>query len=579
MRYGYLFFFVALVSACQPSGAKYDLGSGDEMSPGTRVDMGNDPNLPLAPFMVYEKKAGGVVVKNGSAPEGLRDMGKIPLEVNCQTAATLIVLQNNSPDTMKLEKISSTDKERFALTRFGGNGSDTILAGRETAYYLVTAPPLGSMPGKYRATIQVDYRFDSQGSSEPSHQFTFEVQSEVVEGQLVYVSPSGDDSADGLTRATAKRTIQAAIEAMKSNPGGRYTGRSLLITEGKYLEQVYVDTSVSIYGEKVKGCGVVPLALNPPATLKSNPPGSTSQDLLAIAGKGVQVKLSNLTILGEFPSGCGESSALGVYDGASLDGLEVFAAPDQRTCTRGTGLMVRNATANLIGTRLLGHHIGVDLQPGGKLHLSFGDFGFDRGGVLPDSIGLKLGNQAEANLYYSGSGESGGCAACRPSVLFQMEGVDARLNVAHSDFTMDPTEVLLESAPSASGKIEWLSTASKSTAGFRVKGELEGFVRSSRVVTKDWAVQLAVGPKTSWKFDTSDLSYDGSTSPDGRGILVTGGTVAVTKSNFLGQMVAVENQTSTPVVVTGSYLSGAQVKGSVDVREPALSQVANSAGK
>lgn len=56
---------------------------------------------------------------------------------------------------------------------------------------------------------------------------------------VIYVSLSGDDGGDGLTKATSKRTIQCAINTV-ANDGTVY------VTNGTYHENLKIDKNVSL---------------------------------------------------------------------------------------------------------------------------------------------------------------------------------------------------------------------------------------------------------------------------------------------------------------------------------------------
>lgn len=71
----------------------------------------------------------------------------------------------------------------------------------------------------------------------PLDDFTSELHS-------VYVRPEGDDMNDGLTLDTAKRTIQAAINAV-ANKG------SVLVGSGSYDENIIINKSLTLLGENV----------------------------------------------------------------------------------------------------------------------------------------------------------------------------------------------------------------------------------------------------------------------------------------------------------------------------------------
>ena len=67
---------------------------------------------------------------------------------------------------------------------------------------------------------------------------------DVPKGKRLYVSPDGDNDRDGLTRATAKRTLQAAHNAAEQ-------GTNIIALPGQYYQTVMISKpGVRIYAEK-----------------------------------------------------------------------------------------------------------------------------------------------------------------------------------------------------------------------------------------------------------------------------------------------------------------------------------------
>ncbi len=59
--------------------------------------------------------------------------------------------------------------------------------------------------------------------------------------KVVYVSPQGDDLRDGLSWATAKRTVTAALRAA-------LPGDQIWVRYGVYYERITLQNGVSLYG-------------------------------------------------------------------------------------------------------------------------------------------------------------------------------------------------------------------------------------------------------------------------------------------------------------------------------------------
>ena len=58
---------------------------------------------------------------------------------------------------------------------------------------------------------------------------------------VIYVSPSGNDANDGLTWATAKRTVQAGLNAAAA-------GDQVWVAAGTYVENITLKSGVALYG-------------------------------------------------------------------------------------------------------------------------------------------------------------------------------------------------------------------------------------------------------------------------------------------------------------------------------------------
>jgi hypothetical protein len=118
---------------------------------------------------------------------------------------------------------------------------------------------------------------------------------------------NGDDANSGATPATAKRTIQAAVDAVQ--PGGE-----VHVSPGVYVEQVVIPKSLRLLGA---GKATETRLLAPDDIPHAESPDSA---ILTIAGADVEVEVTGLTIAGPGPSICGSIGAgIFVRDGAHAD--------------------------------------------------------------------------------------------------------------------------------------------------------------------------------------------------------------------------------------------------------------------
>jgi len=102
---------------------------------------------------------------------------------------------------------------------------------------LVTATiPSGMLrnAGDYAVTVRNEPSIDSNA-------LTFTVN----EARIVYVSPQGNDANNGLSWATAKRTVQAAINA--ATPAGSF-GAQVWVKAGVYNERITLRSQVHVFG-------------------------------------------------------------------------------------------------------------------------------------------------------------------------------------------------------------------------------------------------------------------------------------------------------------------------------------------
>jgi hypothetical protein len=67
----------------------------------------------------------------------------------------------------------------------------------------------------------------------------------LTEARIIYVSPQGNDANNGLSWATAKRTVQAGINAATPSTAG---GAQVWVKAGVYNERINLRSEVHVYG-------------------------------------------------------------------------------------------------------------------------------------------------------------------------------------------------------------------------------------------------------------------------------------------------------------------------------------------
>ncbi len=152
---------------------------------------------------------------------------------------------------------------------------------------------------------------------------------------------NGDDVNSGATPAAAKRTIQAAVDAVQ--PGGE-----VYASPGVYVEQVVITKSLRLLGA---GKATETWLQAPDDIPHAESPDSA---IITIAGDDVKAEVAGLTIAGPGPSVCGSIGA-GVFvrDGAHADihGNIVRDIRDQPMsgCHYGVAIQVGRSSLNSAG--------------------------------------------------------------------------------------------------------------------------------------------------------------------------------------------------------------------------------------
>lgn len=151
-------------------------------------------------------------------------------------------------------------------------------------------------------------------------------------------------------------SIQAAVSAAG-------TGDTINVAAGTYTEQVFISTTLTLVG-----AGIDSSIIKAPVTI---PPSSNPDSVVVkIAGSGINVELSGLTISGPGPGSCGTIAAgIFVRDGASAnihDNKVVDIRDNPMSgCQNGVGILVGRAAWATNGSATLTNNILQTYQKGG----------------------------------------------------------------------------------------------------------------------------------------------------------------------------------------------------------------------
>ncbi|GIV10350.1 MAG: hypothetical protein KatS3mg019_2441 [Fimbriimonadales bacterium] len=155
-------------------------------------------------------------------------------------------VRNPAPTLTALNPSNTTTFAPNTAVQITGNGFEPTarayfagvpLATLVNSQTLVTATIPASLlrnAGDYPITVRNEPSIDSNALN-----FT------ISEARIVYVSPQGNDANNGLSWATAKRTVQAAINA--ATPSGSF-GAQVWVKAGVYNERITLRSSVHVFG-------------------------------------------------------------------------------------------------------------------------------------------------------------------------------------------------------------------------------------------------------------------------------------------------------------------------------------------
>jgi hypothetical protein len=151
-------------------------------------------------------------------------------------APTLTALSPSSatafaPDT--LVDISGSGFEATARAYFAGVPLTTTFNSTTQVTAIIPASLLRNA-GTYPITVRNEPSVDSNAL-----EFT------LTEARIIYVSPQGNDANDGLSWSTAKRTVQAGINAAAPSSAG---GAQVWVKAGVYNERITLRSEVHVYG-------------------------------------------------------------------------------------------------------------------------------------------------------------------------------------------------------------------------------------------------------------------------------------------------------------------------------------------
>ncbi|GBC94004.1 hypothetical protein HRbin15_02509 [bacterium HR15] len=200
----------------------------------------------------------------------------------------------------------------------------------------------------------------------------------VRQGEVIFVSPQGNDANSGITWASAKRTVQAGIDAAVPPQG--YPGRQVWVKAGVYNERISLRSGVHVYGgfagwetersQRNLLANESVLDANNAGTVVTIPANTTDATLdgftvrngnRADGGGGVymlgngSVVISNNLILNNTSTSASGGGA-GVYiHGATARGASVQLLNNvivRNMATHAAGLYMRYATVNLVNNTI-----------------------------------------------------------------------------------------------------------------------------------------------------------------------------------------------------------------------------------
>jgi hypothetical protein len=187
---------------------------------------------------------------------------------------------------------------------------------------------------------------------------TFDFEPETPCAGVCYVNgAAGDDAFGGDSPASAKKTIQAAVNQVDS-------GGSVLVAAGSYPEQVTITKTLSLTGT----AGAAGPTILAPATL---PPASNPDSaIVKISGAGVNAELTGFTVMGPGPAGCGSILAgIFVRDDAyaHIHHNRILDIRDNPLsgCQNGIGILIGRTALSSSGAATLNDNLVAGYQKAG----------------------------------------------------------------------------------------------------------------------------------------------------------------------------------------------------------------------
>ena len=169
---------------------------------------------------------------------------------------------------------------------------------------------------------------------------------------------TGNDAFDGATPASSKKTIQAAVNQVSSSG-------TVHVAAGNYSGQVVADHNMTI-----DGAGAGSTTIKAPASMSvSSDPGRFA---IVDIKNGANVELSDLTVSGPGPSGCGSLHyGILVTGGAHLNAHDMTVAHIRDSslsgCQNGNGIQVGRQAISQNGTANINHVTVTDYQKTGLI--------------------------------------------------------------------------------------------------------------------------------------------------------------------------------------------------------------------
>ncbi|MCS6923191.1 MAG: Ig-like domain repeat protein [Fimbriimonadales bacterium] len=391
---------VAFVERCEPN----VVNRGD--APPSRVEVLGFGFLPSSQVLFNGAARPTTYISNTrlrfTLPAGTMDSGRVNI-VKVRNPQTDGVDSNEEWFTVRNPAPTLTALSPSSVTTFAPDTQVTISgAGFEaTARAYLAGVPLSTTvlsAAQARATVPANLMrnagvFPITVRNEPSVDSNA-LDFTVSEARIVYVSPQGNDANNGLSWATAKRTVQAGIDAATPTSDG---GAQVWVKAGAYTQRITLRSNVHVFGgfagnetdrsqrnllanesvlDGLNGGAVVSVPAN---TANATIDGFTIRNGnradggggVYMAGNG-SVVISNNLIINNRSTGAGGVGA-GVYiHGATAQGAAAQVLNNvivRNTATQTAGVFMRFARVNLVNNTIA-YNVSNNASTGGAIFAS-----------------------------------------------------------------------------------------------------------------------------------------------------------------------------------------------------------------